>query len=194
MFVCGVCRKKWWRNGDCSRCSGCHQVLSALPRDKEYGVGVHNCHCGKQFYSRTRANVKSRCYECNALCLPRIVPNKETSNRKSENTHSCKMCNGKGNCPNFNPIVFTSTTVKHVGDVKKNFYYDQDKEYDVDDYDEPDDDYVDDYYDECDDDCDNQDYEWDDDYYDDDACHDESDDDYHQWYVRQYGHHSDNDD
>lgn len=117
-FACGGCKKKWWKevsalNPVC-KCYTCGDVLKAIPRDKEYGVGLHECGCGHVFHGRTRVGVPSPCYKCGEDCLPKIIPNKAGVNKKSDNVHKCATCGGRGDCVQFNEIIHTSTVVGHA--------------------------------------------------------------------------------
>ena len=116
-FACGTCRKKWWKevsaiNPTCE-CYSCSSVLNAIPRDKEYGVGLHECECGHVFHGRTRAGVTSPCYKCGQDCLPKIIPNKAGVNKRSDNVHKCATCGGRGDCVHFHEIIHTSKVVGH---------------------------------------------------------------------------------
>ena len=144
-FACGKCRKKWWKevsamNPTCE-CYTCSSVLAAIPRDKEYGVGLHECECGHVFHGRTRAGVTSPCYKCDQNCLPKIIPNKAGVSKKSDNVHECATCGGRGDCVHFHEIIHTSkvVVVGHV-DVDDGDGDGDDDDGDWDDYYEGDDD------------------------------------------------------
>ena len=142
-FACGTCRKKWWKevsamNPNCE-CYTCSSVLAAIPRDKEYGVGLHECECGHVFHGRTRAGATNPCYKCGQDCLPKIIPNEAGVSKKSDNIHRCATCGGRGDCVHFNEIMHTSKVVV-VGRVDDGDGYGDGNDGDWDDYYEGDDD------------------------------------------------------
>ena len=149
-FACGSCRKKWWKDvcglNPVCECYSCGSILKAIPRDKEYGVGLHECGCGHVFHGRTKAGVPSPCYQCGENCYPKIIPNKAGVNKKSKNVHKCVTCGGRGDCIHFNEIIHTSQVVEHASDDEE----DEDN-YEPDDGDDDEDGYdYNEYYDEYD--------------------------------------------
>ena len=111
MFVCGDCERKWWIRGTVSMCSECEALYKALPYEEEYGIGEYECSCENVFLLRTQAEVEAKCYDCGAWSLPWIVPNKYTLDRKTDNTHSCSLCKGRGYCPSFKKIINISRRI-----------------------------------------------------------------------------------
>ena len=111
-FACGKCQTNWWREVPAkkpvSKCKRCYQKYDALPREKEFGIGVHKCACGHSFTGWTSYGTKSPCYKCGAEVLPEIQPKKNTIKKKTHRRHKCEACNGVGDCPNKKPLVHVS--------------------------------------------------------------------------------------
>lgn len=83
-FACSVCHHSWWRNvlksKPVSRCRGerCgNQRYTALPRDKQFGVGRFLCpdaSCGRKFFGYCEATDRLQCRQCGAYAKPYIHP------------------------------------------------------------------------------------------------------------------------
>ena len=110
-FTCKRCWRSWWKRvamrKPVSKCKKCYKKYDALHPNDEFGVAEFVCQCGHTFTSRGRATSACSCYKCGALCkVSRIIPGrKEMRGGGSGNRHSCDSCNGKGNCPNFKPVI-----------------------------------------------------------------------------------------
>jgi len=106
-FACQPCDQPWWKrvpaNKQVSKCPVCRQKFEALPRDKEWGIGVFSCPgCNSQFHGWIQMGHYSTCNRCKMHVFPsRILPPNERSNepRRRQNVHSCECCEaGNGIC------------------------------------------------------------------------------------------------
>ena len=118
-FACEKCQKSWWDDVPArkpvSRCKMCRQKYDALARDKEFGVGIHKCSCGRKFTGNTSYGVPSPCFNCEADVLPEIIPNRGNIKKRTNRRHHCKECHGKGQCRNKNAVVHASSEHESTG-------------------------------------------------------------------------------
>ena len=118
-FACEKCNKSWWEDVPArkpvSRCKKCRQKYDALARDKEFGVGEHQCDCGRKFTGMTSYGKTSPCYKCNADVLPKIIPNRGDIKKRTNRRHNCEECHGKGQCRNKKTVVHASSEHESTG-------------------------------------------------------------------------------
>lgn len=108
-FTCSQCDREWWESvpehKPVSQCRKCETEYDAISRDLEPKIGKHVCCCGNEFTGWTSEGVKSPCYECGADILPEELQRPRPIKTKTDKTHNCSLCHGKGNCPNKRPVV-----------------------------------------------------------------------------------------
>ena len=141
-FSCASCRKNWWRvvpvRKPVSRCSTCNTKYNALPRDKEFGIGHHQCECGHTFPGFTSYGVTSPCYRCGREVLYEyFLTDRNNIKRKTNNDHKCSECNGMGGCPNKSAIVNASSEHVSTGSTASSVYSEAETLRDNEEYNEP---------------------------------------------------------
>lgn len=108
-FTCVQCKRQWWEEvpmyKPVSQCRKCKTDYDAIPCELEPKIGKHTCPCGNEFTGWTSEGVRSPCYECGSNILPEELLKPRPIKRKTDHTHNCNMCHGKGNCPNKQPVV-----------------------------------------------------------------------------------------
>ena len=108
-FYCDQCKHPWWatvpRDRPVSQCRECETDYVAIPYELQPLLGKHTCSCGRTFVGWTSKDTKSPCYQCDENILPEEFLTPRPIRRKTDNTHNCNVCDGKGNCPNKQPVV-----------------------------------------------------------------------------------------
>ncbi|XP_041453501.1 shiftless antiviral inhibitor of ribosomal frameshifting protein homolog [Lytechinus variegatus] len=128
-FVCGACRKIWFRKvfscKPVSRCAKCHVRYDPIPRGSEFGHGFYRCRdCGNEFTGRATAGVPAPCFVCGRMCMPlRIGPKPERDLPRGGGRHACEMCdNGRIQpCPSFNQFPVVSQRHESTGSTVSTF-------------------------------------------------------------------------
>lgn len=108
-FSCAQCKRQWRtkvsRVRPVSQCRKCNRKYWAIPYEQEPKIGKHKCSCGNTFTGWTSEGVMSPCYQCDRNILPEKLLTPRPIRRKTDKTHNCNLCDGKGNCPNKQPVV-----------------------------------------------------------------------------------------
>ena len=88
-----------------SKCYTCRKMCEPVPRGLEEGVKICHfaCACGNEFVVRCKMSNTAPCYACvdRKKVSPHSFEKLREIDRKTDNTHNCSECNGKGNCPNM---------------------------------------------------------------------------------------------
>ena len=116
-FKCQACRGKqgqsyhlWHErvpNNDLkSKCFTCGKMCEPVPTGEEEGVKIchFKCACENEFVVQCKMSNMAPCYKCPAHksnVSPHSFEKLRKIDRKTDNTHNCSECDGKGNCPNM---------------------------------------------------------------------------------------------
>ncbi|KAH9488590.1 hypothetical protein Btru_061702 [Bulinus truncatus] len=121
-FACMTCNRSWWKKvpfrKEVSRCKVCLVRYDAIPKNREWGIGIFRCpngNCGKEFRGwAIMGMTQSRCYGCQTPApVSRILsPKKSERTWKTKDTH---QCNGI-NCYNGNNFARGVTHTLTTGD------------------------------------------------------------------------------
>ncbi|XP_055872011.1 shiftless antiviral inhibitor of ribosomal frameshifting protein homolog [Biomphalaria glabrata] len=111
LFACMTCNRSWWKKvpyrKEVSKCKVCLIRYEAIPKDKEWGVGIFHCQtagCGKQFRGwAIMGMTQSRCHQCHVPVTVSTILSHKKSERtwKARDTHECNGIN----CYNRNIYV-----------------------------------------------------------------------------------------
>lgn len=88
-----------------SKCFTCGTLCKPVPTGEEEGVKI--CHfgctrCDNMYIVQCKMSNTAPCYICNKKDVaPHSFEKLRKIDRKTDNTHNCSECDGKGNCPNM---------------------------------------------------------------------------------------------
>ena len=87
-----------------SKCFTCGTLYEPVPTGEEEGVKIchFTCTCSNTYVVQCKMSNTAPCYDCNNKEVgPHSFEKLRKIDRKTENTHNCSECDGKGNCPNM---------------------------------------------------------------------------------------------
>lgn len=103
---CHIWHKRVPDDNPTSKCRTCGKPRQAVPTGEEEGVKI--CHftcgnCDNKFVVQCKMSNTAPCYGCdkNKEVAPYSFEKLRKIDKKTENTHNCSECDGKGNCPNM---------------------------------------------------------------------------------------------
>lgn len=90
-----------------SKCHSCGTMRKAVPRGEEKGVFICFviCTCEHRYTVRCEMQDTAPCYRCGQQVSPCHFEPRRRIHRKTDNTHNCSKCGGKGDCPNMSKAV-----------------------------------------------------------------------------------------
>ena len=89
-----------------SKCCTCGKPRQPVPTGEEEGVKIchFTCTCGNEFVVQCKMSNTAPCYR-HSCDKKKVAPHSfeklRKINKKTDNTHNCSECDGKGNCPNM---------------------------------------------------------------------------------------------
>ena len=116
-FKCSDCRGKYgqeyhlWHervpvSDPRSKCYTCEKMCQPVPTGEEEGVKICHfaCACENTFVVRCKMSNTAPCYGYGCTekeVSPHSFEKLRKIDKKTDNTHNCSECEGKGNCPNM---------------------------------------------------------------------------------------------
>ena len=87
-----------------SKCFTCGAKCQPVPTGEEEGVKICHfaCTCKNTYVVQCKMSNTAPCYVCGEKAVvPHSFEKLRRIDKKTDNTHNCSECDGKGNCPNM---------------------------------------------------------------------------------------------